>query len=133
MPDLVVWQAGVIDAVQATDPEEFSATLNRGAETAYSADAEVIFMNTQYSPRTESMIPLSIYLQNMHWVALQRKVPLFDRFGIMELWSDLGTFNFLSTQNKLDIAERVHDCIAQLLADLIVAAAKPAAPPLKPK
>jgi hypothetical protein len=90
-------------------------------------------MNTQYSPRTASTIALSAYLENMHWVALQREVPLFDRFGIMELWSELGTFNFFSATNKLDTAERVHDCIARLLADLIVEAAKPAAPPVPPK
>ena len=132
-PNLVVWQAGVIDAVQATDPEAFSATLNKGVETAFSAGADVIFMNTQYSPRTELMVPLSIYLENMRWVALQREVTLFDRFRIMELWSDLGTFNFFSAPNELDTAERVHDCIARLLADLIVEAAKPAAPLVTPK
>jgi len=79
------------------------------------------------------MIPLSAYLENMRWVALQREVPLFDRFGIMELWSELGTFNFFSAPNKLDTAVRVHDCIARLLADLIVEAAKPLAPPVPPK
>jgi hypothetical protein len=132
-PNLVVWQAGVIDAVQGTDPEAFSATLNKGVETAYSAGADVIFMNMQYSSRTELMIPLSAYLENMRWVALQREVPLFDRFGIMELWSELGTFNFFSAPNKLDTAVRVHDCIALLLADLIVEATKPPAPPVPPK
>ena len=132
-PNLVVWQAGVIDAVQGTDPDAFSATLNKGVETAHSAGADVIFMNTQYSPRTESMIPLSAYLENMRWVALQREVPLFDRFGVMELWSELGTFNFFSAPNKLDTAVRVHDCIARLLADLIVEAAKPLASPVPPK
>jgi hypothetical protein len=131
-PNLVVWQAGVIDAVQGTDPEAFSVTLNKGVETAHAAGADVIFMNTQYSPRTASTIAISAYLQNMHWVALQNEVPLFDRFGIMELWSELGTFNFFSATNELDTAERVHDCIARLLADLIVEAAKPA-PPVPPK
>ena len=132
-PNLVVWQAGVIDAVQGTDPEAFSATLNKGVETAYSAGADVIFMNMQYSSRTELMIPLSAYLENMRWVALQREVPLFDRFGIMELWSELGTFNFFSAPNRLDTAVRVHDCIARLLAGLIVEATKPPAPPVPPK
>jgi len=132
-PNLVVWQGGVIDAIKGVDPEAFSATLNKGVETAHAAGADVILMNTQYSPRTESTIALSAYLENMHWVALQREVPLFDRFGIMELWSELGTFNFFSATNKLDTAERVHDCIARLLADLIVEAAKPAAPPVPPK
>ena len=132
-PNLVVWQTGVIDAMQGVDPEAFSATLNNGVKTANAAGADVILMNMQYSPRTASRIALSSYLENMRWVALQREVPLFDRFGIMELWSELDTFNFFSATNELDTAERVHDCIARLLADIIVAAAKPAAPPVPPK
>ena len=132
-PNLVVWQAGVIDAMQGVDPEAFSATLNKGVETAHAAGADVILMNMQYSPRTASSIALSVYLENMRWVGLQREVPLFDRFGIMELWSELGTFNFFSATNEFDTAERVHDCIARLLADLIVEAVKPAAPPVPPK
>ena len=118
--------------MQGVDPEEFSATLNKGVETAHAAGADVILMNMQYSPRTASTIALSAYLENMHWVALQREVPLFDRFGIMELWSELGTFNFFSA-NELDTAKRVNDCIARLLADLIIEATKPAAPPIPPK
>ena len=75
--------------------------------------------------RTESMIALGTYAEDMRWVALQHEVPLFDRLNIMKLWSGLGTFDLYSATKKLDIAERVHDCIGRLLADLVVAAAKP--------
>ena len=64
----------------------------------------------------------------MRWVALQQEVPLFDRFSIMKLWADLGTFDLYSATKKLDIAERVHDCIGRLLADLVIEAAKPDEP-----
>jgi hypothetical protein len=64
----------------------------------------------------------------MRWVALQQEVPLFDRFSIMKLWADLGTFDLYSATKKLDIAERVHDCIGRLLADLVVESAKPDEP-----
>ena len=129
-PNLVIWQAGVIDAVLGTDPEAFGATLNKGVETIQSAGADVIFLNTQYSPRTEAMIALSVYIEGMRWVALQREVPLFDRFAIMELWSELGTFDLFSAENKLDTAKRIHNCIAILLADLIVQTTKPTVPPV---
>jgi hypothetical protein len=61
----------------------------------------------------------------MRWVALQHETPLFDRFSIMKLWADLGTFDLYSATKKLDIAERVHDCIGRLLADFVISAAKP--------
>ncbi|HZP69709.1 MAG TPA: SGNH/GDSL hydrolase family protein [Pseudolabrys sp.] len=124
-PALLVWQTGTTDAMLAVDPDQFSHALDTGINTAHAAGADVILVNAQYSPRTESMIALSTYSEDMRWVALQQEVPLFDRFSIMRLWSDLGTFDLYSATKKLDIAERVHDCIGRLLADLVITAAKP--------
>ena len=127
-PALVVWGIGTVDAIQAIDPDQFSQALDKGINTARSAGADVVFINPQYSPRTESMIALGTYAEHMRWVALQQEVPLFDRFSIMKLWADLGTFDFYSATKKLDMAERVHDCIGRLLADLIIESAKPDEP-----
>ena len=128
-PVLMIWQTGTTDAMRAVDPDQFSQALDQGINMARGAGADVVLVNAQYSPRTESMIALSTYSEDMRWVALQQEVPLFDRFSIMRLWSDLGTFDLYSATKKLDIAERVHDCIGRLLADLVIAAAKPPEPP----
>ena len=127
-PALMVWQTGTVDAMQSIDTDQFSAALDQGINIARSAGADVVLINAQYSPRTESMIALGTYAENMRWVALQQEVPLFDRFSIMKLWADLGTFDLYSATKKLDIAERVHDCIGRLLADLVIEAAKPDEP-----
>jgi hypothetical protein len=124
-PELLVWQTGTVDAMLAVDPDQFSQALDAGINIAHSAGADVVLINAQYSPRTESMIALGTYAEDMRWVALQHEIPLFDRLSIMKLWSGLGTFDLYSATKKLDIAERVHDCIGRLLADLVVAAAKP--------
>jgi hypothetical protein len=128
-PALMIWQTGTTDAMRAVDPDQFSQALDQGISIVRGAGADVVLVNAQYSPRTESMIALSTYSEDMRWVALQQEVPLFDRFSIMRLWSDLGTFDLYSATKKLDIAERVHDCIGRLLADLVIAAAKPEEPP----
>jgi len=125
-PQLVIWQTGTADAIQSVDTDQFNQALDKGINTARTAGADVVFINQQYSPRTESMIALSTYAETMRWVAVQQEVPLFDRFSVMKLWADLGTFDLYSATKKLDIAERVHDCIGRLLADLIVEANKPA-------
>jgi hypothetical protein len=127
-PGLVVWQTGIVDAMKSIDTDQFSAALSHGMNIARSAGADVVLINAQYSPRTESLIALGTYDENMRWVALQHEVPLFDRFSIMKLWADLGTFDLNSATKKLDIAERVHDCIGRLLADLVIASAKPDEP-----
>jgi hypothetical protein len=123
-PALMIWQTGTVDAMQSIDPDQFSASLDRGINMARSAGADVVLINAQYSPRTESMIALGTYEENMRWVAVQQEVPLFDRFSIMKLWANLGTFDLYSATNKLDMAEQVHDCIGQLLADLVIESAK---------
>jgi hypothetical protein len=127
-PALMVWQTGTVDAMKSIDTDQFSAALESGINIARSAGADVVLINAQYSPRTESMIALGTYAENMRWVALQQEVPLFDRFSIMRLWADLGTFDLYSATKKLDIAERVHDCIARLLADLVIEVAKSGEP-----
>jgi hypothetical protein len=128
-PALLVWQTGTVDAMQMVELDAFNAALDKGVEAAHIAGSDVILINGQYSPRTESMIALGTYADNMRWVALQREIPLLDRFSIMKLWAELGTFDFSTPTKKLDMAERVHDCIGRLLADLIIEASIPVAPP----
>ncbi len=123
-PALMVWQTGTVDAMQSVDTDQFRAALDKGINIARSAGADAVLINAQYSPRTDSMIALGTYAENMRWVALQQEVPLFDRFSIMKLWADLGTFDLYSPAKKLDTAERVHDCIGRLLADLVIESAK---------
>ena len=127
-PELLVWQTGTVDAMQGVDQDQFAQALDKGINIARSAGADVVLINAQYSPRTESMIALGNYAENLRWIAVQQEVPLYDRFGIMKLWADLGTFDFYSATKKLDMAERVHDCIGRLLSDLVVQAAKPENP-----
>jgi hypothetical protein len=64
--------------MQSIDTDQFRAALDRGINIARSAGADVVLINAQYSPRTESMIALGAYAGNRRWVALQQEVPLFD-------------------------------------------------------
>lgn len=128
-PALMIWQTATVDAMQAVDLDHFSQALDKGINIARSAGADVVFVNSQYSPRTESMIAIGTYAEAMRWAALQHEVPVFDRFNVMKTWADLGTFDLYSATKKLDMAERVHDCLGLLLADLVIEAAKPSAPP----
>jgi hypothetical protein len=127
-PALMIWQTGTVDAMQGVDPDQFSATLVQGIVMARAAGADVILINPQYSPRTESMIALATYTSDMRWVAVQHDVPLFDRFEIMKVWADLGTFDLSAAANKLEVAGRVHNCIGWLLSELIIGTVKSGAP-----
>jgi hypothetical protein len=119
-PSLVVWQAGTSDALSGVEPEDFRASLDQGVAEIQAADADVILMNMQYSPRTESMLDVSAYADVMRVVAQQRGALLFDRLAIMHYWNDAGTFDLYTATKKYDMARRVHECIGRALASQII-------------
>jgi hypothetical protein len=123
-PNLVVWQAGTYDAVRGTDLEDFRSSIADGVEKIQATGADVVLLNMQYSPRTESMVAVSPYADSMRWVAREREVPVFDRLAIMRHWYESGQFNLYATTKDLSTAKQVHDCIGRALASLIIDAAR---------
>ena len=119
-PDLVIWQTGTVDAMLGVDPEEFQTALGAGLDVMRTGNADAVFVNMQYSPRTDSMISLGAYLDAIRFVALQREIPLFDRLGVMKDWNEMGVFDLSTATKKIDVAEKVHDCIGRLLGRLVV-------------
>jgi lysophospholipase L1-like esterase len=122
-PTLVIWQTGTVDAMRSIDPDDFRVAVDDGVAALQNAGADVILMNLQYSPRTETMISAPPYLDNMRVVAQQHDVPLFDRFAIMRQWNDSGDFDLFSASHGLELAKRVHDCLGRALSTFVIDAA----------
>jgi hypothetical protein len=122
-PTLVIWQTGTVDAVRSVDPDDFRSAVDEGVAALQNAGADVILMNLQYSPRTETMISAPPYLDNMRVVAQQHDVPLFDRFAIMRQWNDSGDFDLFSAFHGIELAKRVHDCLGRALSKFVIDAA----------
>ena len=122
-PTLVIWQTGTYDAMRSIDPDDFRGAVDEGVAALQNAGTDVILMNLQYSPRTETMISAPPYLDNMRVVAQQHDVPLFDRFAIMRNWHDQGDFDLFSTSHGIDLARRVHDCLGRALSKFLIDAA----------
>jgi len=122
-PTLVIWQTGTVDAMRAVDPDDFRGAMDEGVAAMQKAGADVVLMNLQYSPRTETMISASAYLDNMRVVAQQYDVPLFDRFAIMRQWNEVGDFDLFSASPGTELAKRVHDCLGRALSTFVIDAA----------
>ena len=122
-PTLVIWQTGTVDAMRSIDPDDFRNAVDEGVVALQKAGADVILINPQYSPRTETMISVPPYLDNMRAVAQQRDIPLFDRFAIMHEWNDQGDFDLYGAHHGLELAKRVHDCLGRALAIFVIEAA----------
>jgi hypothetical protein len=122
-PTLVIWQTGTVDAMRSVDPDDFHAAVDQGVTALQNAGADVVLMNLQYSPRTETMISGSPYMDNIRAVAQEHDIPLFDRFSIMRQWNEQGDFDLFSAVHGPELARRVHDCIGRALSNFIFDAA----------
>ena len=122
-PTLVIWQTGTVDAIRSIDPDDFRRAVGEGVAALQTAGADVVLMNLQYSPRTETMISALPYLDNLRVVAQEHDIPLFDRFAIMHQWNDQGDFDLFSTSHGIELARRVHDCLGRALAKFVIDAA----------
>jgi len=122
-PTLVIWQTGTVDAMRSSDPDDFHAAVDGGVTALQNAGADVILMNLQYSPRTETMISGSPYMDNIRAVAQEHDIPLFDRFSIMRQWNEQGDFDLFSAVHGPELAKRVHDCLGRVLSNFIFDAA----------
>ena len=122
-PTLVIWQTGTVDAMRSTDPDDFRTGVDEGVVALQEAGTDVVLMNPQYSPRTETMISAPPYLDSMRVVAQQHDVPLFDRFAIMRHWNESGDFDLFSTFHGIELAKRVHDCLGRALSQFVIDAA----------
>ncbi len=122
-PTLVIWQTGTVDAMRSVDPDDFRSAVDEGLVALQKAGADVVLVNLQYSPRTETMTSVPPYLDNMRVVAQQHDVPLFDRFAIMHHWNDAGDFDLFSTSHGIELAKRVHACLGRALSKFVIDAA----------
>jgi hypothetical protein len=122
-PTLVIWQTGTVDAMRSVDPDDFRSAVDDGVVALQNAGADVVLINLQYSPRTETMISVPPYLDDMRMVAQQHDVPLFDRFAIMRQWNESGSFDLFSASHGLELARRVHDCLGRALSKFVIDAA----------
>ena len=122
-PTLVIWQTGTVDAMRSIDPVDFRAAVDDGVAALQKAGTDVILINLQYSPRTDTMISAVPYIDNMRVVAQQHDVPLFDRFAMMRHWNESGEFDLFSTTHGPDLARRVHNCLGRALSTFVIEAA----------
>lgn len=126
-PDLVVWQTGTVDAIRSTDPEEFRTALDDGIAVLQKARIDVLLVNLQYSPRTDTVMTVGPYLDSMRVTAQKMDVPLFDRYAIMRDWHETGDFDLFAapqgSDHGLAMAKRVHECLGQLMTKFVIDAA----------
>ncbi len=121
-PNLVIWQGGTAEAYRGIDAYGFGRTLLAGVSTLIVGGADVVLVNMQYSPRTELLVDIPAYNENMRWVTESLDIPFFNRYAIMRHWGETGAFDLAALKND-GMFEKIHFCIGRLLADFVIRAA----------
>ncbi len=121
-PTLVVWQTGTVEAIRGVDPDKYERKLEAGIEMIRNANADVILINPQFSPRTAIMNDSGALNERIRRVSSYADVPLFNRYDIMRSWHENNAFDLTSLKNDGSY-EAVHRCLGRLLAEYISRAA----------
>ena len=120
-PVLVIWEAGINDAVRGTAIDDLAASLQSGIDELKNRAIDIILVDMQFSRRTITLIDFDKYLKTLHRVGDLNEVYVFPRFEMMRYWSEQNMFNFdeVSPDERAAVAGRVYDCIGRKLAQII--------------
>jgi len=120
-PVLVIWEAGITDAVRGVELDDFSNALQAGIDLARNRAIDILLVDMQFSRRAATIIDFERYLNTIHKVGELNEVYVFPRFAIMRYWSEEHMFNFdeVAEGERTRLAAKVYNCIGQTLAEAI--------------
>ncbi len=125
-PTLVVWEAGISDAVRAIEIDDMVAALQTGIDEVSHRAIDILLVDMQFSRKASALINFDQYLEAVHRVGDVNGVYVFPRFAIMRYWSEQNVFNFDETSEaeRARLAAKVYECIGRRLAEAIREAAR---------
>jgi acyl-CoA thioesterase-1 len=125
-PHLVVWQTGTVDAIRGVDLTDFAAAIERGIRITEAAQVDLLLVDSQYGSQTHVLQDLSPYVAYIDQVVRGHDVALFHRYDVMRHWVESGamTLTDVPKPRQQQVADQVHDCLGQLLAEMIATAAE---------
>jgi len=125
-PTVVIWQTGSVEAVRGLDVNLMGEAIGAGIVKLREGHSDVILIEPQYNPRAAAMINFEPYAEYMQRIADSWDVILFNRHDIMKYWVEEGIAKFDDPSRALQRlnADQVHDCLGQLLADIVERAAR---------
>jgi len=120
-PILVVWEAGISDAVRGIELDDFAAALQAGIDEVKNRAIDILLVDMQFSRRTSTVIDFEQYLDTIHRIGEVNEAYVFPRFAMMRYWSEQNMFNFdeVAEEERTRLAAKVYDCIGKKLAHAI--------------
>jgi lysophospholipase L1-like esterase len=125
-PALVIWETGIVDAVQGVEADDFAAALRRGIDIVHRHGIDIVLMDMQFSRKATTLIDFDVYLDTMHRVGDVNGIYVFPRYAMMRYWSEEHMFDLdaVSKKEEASVAAAVYRCIGDRLAAAIVEATR---------
>ena len=120
-PALVIWETGTVDAVRGADVDGFAAAVQDGIAALRQHNFDIMLVDMQYNPSTESVIDFEPYLDALHHSADLADAYLFPRFEVMKYWSDNSVFDFVNVPKgaRVALAREVYRCLGEAMAEAV--------------
>ncbi len=122
-PDLVIWQVGTNAVLRNLDPAETAELVEEGVSRFQAADADVVLVDPQYSPRVnERAESAGKMVRLLNRVAQLRHIGIFPRFEVMRDWHERQAIPIdgFVIADGLHMNDWGYACFAQLLGDDII-------------
>ena len=87
-PQLVLWQVGTNSVLRDEPLAEHGAQMRQGIEQLKAANADVVLIDLQYSPKVLEKTETEGMLDQIALMAKEENVDLFHRFAIMHDWNE---------------------------------------------
>jgi len=125
-PDLVIWQVGSNGALRGRPLGSQDAVVAEGLTQLRGAGIDVALMNAQYAPALLAVRRLDDYLARVADNARRHRAALIDRYDVMRHWVTSGAMTIADpiTADGLHLNDLGYDCLARVLADALLDAAR---------
>lgn len=119
--DLVIWQAGMTEAVRSLPLDDMAATIAQGLERLHARGVDAIIMGIQFSRFLRANAEVDPYRDALRVLAAAGHAGFFSRFDIMRAWAEARTVDVERAAREQRPAEidKLNDCLARALGAFI--------------
>ncbi|MGG5888093.1 SGNH/GDSL hydrolase family protein [Falsiroseomonas sp. HC035] len=124
-PHLVIWQLGTVEAARGLPSEVMAETVQQAVARLGATRGErtdVLLMDQQFSRFLRGNADVDLYRDALRVAAAASGAQLFSRWAIMRHWveADILDLERAPRRQRVEVADRLHDCLAQALAAYIL-------------
>lgn len=125
-PALVIWGSGASAAGRGDDIDTFIGDVTGTVDKIRATGADLILMTLQYAPSVARVINLSPYRSAVIRAGEMAGAPVLDRYELMRFWSDNDFLDLDATEarDRVQVARKLYDCMAEILTTGIVDAVR---------